>query len=101
DLVVALGPGTDGVFDGPGFDELIAAASAWWERYWQSGTAISFAGSSDPRAKELERRAVLSQYLLAVNSAGSTPPAETGLIYNTWSGKFHLEMHWWHAAHFP
>ena len=22
-------------------------------------------------------------------------------MYNSWYGKFHLEMHWWHAAHFP
>ena len=44
---------------------------------------------------------MLSQYLTAVNCAGSTPPAEPGLTYNTWTGKFHLEMHWWHAAHFP
>ena len=61
---------------------------------------MSFEGSTDPRATELERRVVLSQYLTAVNCAGSTPPQETGLIYNTWDGKFHLEMHWWHAAHF-
>jgi hypothetical protein len=28
------------------------------------------------------------------------PPQETGLVTNSWSGKSHLEMHWWHAAHF-
>ena len=28
------------------------------------------------------------------------PPQETGLTCNSWNGKFHLEMHWWHAAHF-
>jgi hypothetical protein len=28
------------------------------------------------------------------------PPQETGLTVNSWYGKFHLEMHWWHAAHF-
>ncbi len=28
------------------------------------------------------------------------PPQETGLTANSWFGKFHLEMHWWHAAHF-
>ncbi|HEU0253316.1 MAG TPA: hypothetical protein VFR12_09820, partial [Pyrinomonadaceae bacterium] len=31
---------------------------------------------------------------------GSMPPQETGLTVNSWYGKFHLEMHWWHAAHF-
>jgi hypothetical protein len=56
--------------------------------------------SRDPRARELERRVVLSQYLTAVNCSGSLPPQETGLTTNSWYGKFHLEMHWWHAAHF-
>jgi len=28
------------------------------------------------------------------------PPQETGLTYNSWFGKFHLEMHWWHGVHF-
>ena len=49
---------------------------------------------------ELERRIVLSQYLTAIQCAGRTPPQETGLTFNSWEGKFHLEMHWWHAAHF-
>lgn len=83
------------------FSSVHDASAAWWEDYWGSGAVVSFEGSSDDRAKELERRTVLSQYLTAVNSAGSTLPAETGLTYNTWNGKFHLEMHWWHAAHFP
>src|SRR6185369_16817391 len=56
--------------------------------------------SRDPRWKELERRIVLSQYLTAIQCGGSLPPAETGLTCNSWYGKFHLEMHWWHAAHF-
>ena len=43
---------------------------------------------------------VLSQYLTAIQCAGSAPPQETGLTCNSWYGKFHLEMHWWHAAHF-
>ena len=62
--------------------------------------AVDFTGSTDPRAKELERRVVLSQYLTAVNSAGDVPPQEEGLFSNSWYGKFHLEMHAWHAAHF-
>jgi hypothetical protein len=43
---------------------------------------------------------VLSQYLTAIQCAGSLQPQETGLTYNSWEGKFHLEMHWWHAAQF-
>jgi len=71
-----------------------------WQRFWQSGGAIDFAGTKDPRAFELERRIVLSQYLMRVQEAGSYPPQETGLTYNSWFGKQHLEMHWWHAAHY-
>ena len=43
---------------------------------------------------------MLSQYLTAIQCAGRYPPQETGLTFNSWEGKFHLEMHWWHAAHF-
>src|SRR5262249_24218575 len=59
-----------------------------------------FSGSTDPRAAELERRVVLSQYLTAVNASGEVPPQEEGLFSNSWNGKFHLEMHPWHEAHF-
>ena len=34
----------------------------------------------------------MSQYLMAINSSGSTPPQETGLTCNSWYGKMHLEM---------
>ena len=67
---------------------------------FSTGGAIDLSASTDPRAEELERRIVLSQYLTAIQCAGSLPPAETGLTCNSWYGKFHLEMHWWHAAHF-
>jgi hypothetical protein len=43
---------------------------------------------------------VLSQYLMAVNEAGSLPPQESGLVNNGWNGRFHWEMYWWHAAHY-
>lgn len=75
-------------------------AAAHWKRFWQMGAAVSFEGSTDPRADELERRVVLSQYLTAVHSSGAQPPQESGLVHNSWGGKFHIEMHWWHAAHF-
>jgi hypothetical protein len=48
----------------------------------------------------LERRIVLSQYLMAGNAAGNLPPQEEGLFSNSWNGKFHLEMHAWHEGHF-
>lgn len=72
-----------------------------WEKFWRSGGAIDFSECTDPRAPELERRMVLSQYLTKIQCAGSLPPQETGLTMNSWFGKFHIEMHWWHAAHFP
>ena len=81
--------------------DVFAAAADYWQQYWQTGGIVDFSRCSDPRAKELERRVVLSQYLLAVNCAGDTPPQETGLTYNSWFGKYHLEMIWWHQAQFP
>jgi hypothetical protein len=72
-----------------------------WNGFWSQGAFIDLSGSTDKRAGELERRIVLSQYLTAIQCAGSTPPQETGLTCNSWYGKYHLEMHWWHAAHFP
>lgn len=77
-----------------------AASADHWRRFWTEGAAVDLSRSRDPRATELERRVVLSQYLTAIQCSGSTPPQETGLTVNSWYGKFHLEMHWWHAAHF-
>jgi len=71
-----------------------------WKHFWESGGAVDFSACTDPRAKELERRVVLSQYLTKVQCAGNYPPQETGLTYNSWFGKAHLEMHWWHGVHF-
>ncbi|TDV47896.1 hypothetical protein CLV71_109131 [Actinophytocola oryzae] len=79
---------------------VVTASREHWPRFWAGGAALDLAGSTDPRAGELERRAVLSQYLTAIQCAGSLPPQETGLTTNSWRGRFHLEMHWWHAAHF-
>jgi hypothetical protein len=84
----------------PTFAQSQHTAQKYWNDFWQTGGAIDLSGSKDPRWFELERRIVLSQYLTAIQSAGKNPPAETGLTYNTWEGKFHLEMHWWHEAHF-
>jgi hypothetical protein len=79
---------------------IFTAARLSWGDFWSRGAVLDLSGSTDPRSGELERRIVLSQYLTAVNCAGSQPPQETGLVTNSWQGKFHLEMHWWHAAHF-
>jgi hypothetical protein len=75
--------------------ETFDASRGNWQRFWSFGCALELPGAS-----EIERRAILSQYLTAVNCSGTLPPQETGLTCNSWYGKFHLEMHYWHAAHF-
>ncbi len=78
-----------------------AACADSWMAFWKSGGAIDLSGSKDPRWMELERRIVLSQYQLAVQSAGDYPPAEVGLTgLDPWRGKWHFEMIWWHLAHY-
>ena len=84
----------------PTFTAIKAANIAHWSQFWSSGGAIDLSKSKDPRWHELERRIVLSQYLLAVQEAGSLPPQESGLLNNGWNGKFHMEMYWWHSAHY-
>ena len=85
----------------PDFNSTALSSKEGWKSFWMSGGAVDFSGSTDPRAMELERRIVLSQYLECVQSAQKYPPQETGLTYNSWYGKFHLEMHWWHGVHWP
>lgn len=82
------------------FSETEAASVRSWKNFWLTGGAVDFSQCTDSRAKELERRVVLSRYLTKIQCSGILPPAETGLTYNSWYGKFHLEMHWWHAADF-
>ena len=84
----------------PDFQAVRTAAFDYWQKFWLTGAAIDFSQCTDPRANELERRVILSQYLTAIQCSGTCPPQETGLVTNSWFGKFHLEMHWWHAVHF-
>nr|WP_314841453.1 hypothetical protein [uncultured Microbacterium sp.] len=82
------------------FADVQDSSGVSWRAFWESGAAVDLSASTDPRAFELERRVVLSQYLTRVHGSGHLPPQETGLVTNSWQGKFHLEMHLWHAAHF-
>ena len=84
----------------PNAEATFHESQSHWKKYWETGGAIDLSESTDPRAPELERRIILSRYLTAIQCAGSMPPQETGLMCNSWYGKAHLEMHWWHAAHF-
>lgn len=84
----------------PSFDETEKNNLERWKQFWLTSGVVDFSSCKDLRAPELERRFVLSQYLTRIQSSGALPPQETGLVYNSWYGKFHLEMHWWHSAHF-
>ena len=74
------------------FESTKATNQKAWLNYWKNGGIIDFSECTDPRARELERRTILSQYLTKIQSTGSLPPAETGLTYNSWYGKYHLEI---------
>jgi hypothetical protein len=71
-----------------------------WRRFWRETAAVDCSGSTNPLAAKLERRIILSRYLTAVQNVGDVPPQESGLTCNTWYGKHHTEMIWWHTAHF-
>ena len=86
----------------PAFAEAKPLSAARWESFWKSGGAIDLSASEDPRWRELERRIVLSQYQMAAQSWGSWPSSEMGLLgIDPWRGQFHMEMVWWHLAHYP
>lgn len=59
-----------------------------WNDYWLDGGFVDLTGSSNPNATELQRRIVLSQYHVRVNSAAEgQPPQESGLMNNGWYGE--------------
>ncbi len=80
--------------------QVFGQSSKSWPEFWESGAALDLSQSKDVRWKELERRVVLSQYLMKVNEAGSYPPQESGLVNNGWYGRYHFEMIWWHGVHY-
>ena len=82
------------------FANTISSSRTGWQQFWLSGGVVDFSQVKDARAFEIERRTVLSQYLTKIQCSSAYPPQETGLTYNSWYGKPHLEMHWWHAVHF-
>lgn len=76
------------------------SSAAAWAAHWTKGGMIDLSAATDPRAVELERRTVLSLYLMKVNYAGAFPPAETGLQHLSWFGKHNSEVYFLHAAQF-
>ena len=101
-IAVEYLPGLPSISGSPRFsyDLYHIAATNFWRSWWNSGAIVDFSSCTDLRAKELERRVVLSQYLTQINCANNMPPQESGLTYNTWFGRPHLEMTWWHVVDF-
>ncbi len=83
-----------------GMDGVLSASKEHWNSFWRTTAAVDFSGSTNPLAEKFEKRIVLSRYLTAVQSVGDVPPQESGLTCNTWYGKHHTEMIWWHTAQF-
>ena len=67
----------------PFYDAVQGAGAAMLADFWAGGSFVELAARGAPDALELERRIVLSRYLTRVNSAGASPPQETGLISNS------------------
>lgn len=83
----------------PSVNQTYESSRSGWEAFWETVGIVKLYESKDKRAFELERRIILSQYQLRINCCGHLPPQETGLICNSWHGKFHLEMYPWHQAY--
>ena len=62
---------------------IMQASAAAWTSYWSTGgfvDLVSGTNFSDPRADELQRRVILSRYLMRVNAAGDAPPQEVSAL---------------------
>ena len=62
----------------PEVDATASASEAHWTRFWSDGGTLDLSGSADPRATELERRIVLSEYLTAMQQRGHHAAAGDG-----------------------
>lgn len=58
----------------PSLNSVRTASTTWWKSYWERGAFVDLLSTKSADAIELQRRIILSQYLLAVNSASSLPP---------------------------
>lgn len=62
------------------FEEISKESEEVWEEYWtQNGFVDVLTGSTDSRAEELQRRVILSRYLMRVNEASDLSPQEVCL----------------------
>lgn len=82
------------------FAAVAKSGKQMWNNYWKTTGVIDFSECTNEKAPLLEKRVVLSQYLERVQEAQSYPPAETGMTYSSWHGKYHLEMVMFHSFHY-
>lgn len=73
-LVADFQPASGAHYDFPSFESIAVASREWWENYWTSGSFIDLSATDNVNATELQRRIILSQYLVAVNEASYNPP---------------------------
>lgn len=96
DYVIRFAPTSQSTSEKIPFGTRVTSAKKAMSDFWESTAMIDTEGSTTTQAAELERRFVLSKYLTHIQSGGQYPPQETGLTFNSWYGRPHLEMFYWH-----
>ncbi|MDR1212757.1 MAG: hypothetical protein LBK54_01425 [Propionibacteriaceae bacterium] len=81
-------------------DDCLASTALDWRAYWHSGGALDLSNSEQPQAAELERRVLLSQYLVRINQAGRRPVPPGGLTQAAEGRPIDLTSHVWQYANF-
>lgn len=72
---------TFGMLETP--SKIIAKSAESWDTYWTETGFIDLSRGPEVESTEIQRRIVLSRYLLRVNEAGDLPPQEVGPIVPT------------------
>jgi hypothetical protein len=70
----------------PSYEETQKEAAHSLEAFWTEGAAVDFSHCTDPRARELERRVVLSQYLLHTQGGIDKSPTNVMWWQQAWLG---------------
>lgn len=97
ELVIGFNPSdAENVGEEKAFSSLKADAEKATSEFWENTAMLDVGSGATEQARELERRFILSKYLVHIQSGGKYPPQETGLTYNSWYGRPHLEMFYWH-----
>jgi hypothetical protein len=77
------------------FGETEAASKKNWGNYWKNISGSDFCLSAGCQGFNVEQNQILSQYFTKIEVGSELVPAESGITYNRWFGKYHLGMHWW------